>query len=183
MQRAIRREFRRESIGVIQGLAAPRARVWRAAVAVLAAVSATTCASMKETYEDNPKAVLGTVVGAAVGVGIVALAGGTPGSMAAAGAAGALVGGFLGNRLDERDKRMAREAANKAFESGRTGQSTEWSNPDTGNSGSVTPTKTYQLANGQYCRMYTQDIVVSGETHQTHGTACRKSDGTWEVQS
>jgi surface antigen len=78
---------------------------------------------------------------------------------------------------------MAAEAAQQAFESGRTGQSTEWSNPDTGNSGKVTPTKTYQLANGQYCRQYTQDIVVGGETHQTHGTACRQADGSWEVQS
>jgi surface antigen len=156
---------------------------WRIGVAVLLAISLTSCATVKETYRENPKAVLGTVVGAAVGVGIVALAGGTPGSMAAAGAAGALVGGFLGNRLDERDKRMAREAANRAFESARTGESMEWSNPDTGNSGSVTPTKTYQLANGQYCRQYTQDIVVGGETHQTHGTACRQADGTWEVQS
>jgi surface antigen len=127
--------------------------------------------------------VLGSVVGAAAGVAIVAAAGGTPGSMAAAGAAGALLGGYVGKKLDDRDKRMAAQAAQAAFESGRTGKSTEWSNPDTGNSGSVTPTKTYQLANGQYCRQYTQDIVVGGEKHQTHGTACRAADGTWEVQS
>jgi surface antigen len=156
---------------------------WRVAVALLMALCMTTCASMQEGVKENPKAVLGTVLGAAVGVGIVAIAGGTPGSMAAAGAAGALIGGFLGNRLDERDKRMAREAANQAFETARTGQSTEWSNPESGNSGSVTPTKTYQLANGQYCRQYTQDIKVGGENHQTYGTACRKADGTWEVQS
>jgi surface antigen len=169
--------------GSAWGITACARHLARAAVAVLASISVIGCASMKETYQDNPKAVLGTVLGAAAGVAIVAVAGGTPGSMAAAGAAGALIGGFLGNRLDERDKRMAREAANRAFETARTGESTEWSNPETGNSGSVTPTKTYQLANGQYCRQYTQDIVVGGETHQTHGTACRGKDGTWEVQS
>ena len=172
-----------ESMRGMRGMAASKASGWRVAGTLLLALSVTSCATMKETYEENPKAVLGTVLGAAAGVAIVAVAGGTPGSMAAAGAVGGLVGGFIGNRLDDRDKRMASEAASRAFESGRTGESTQWSNPDTGNSGSVTPTKTYQLANGQYCRQYTQDIVVGGEKHQTHGTACRQGDGTWEVQS
>ena len=160
-----------------------QANPWRVAWVLLLALSVTSCATIQETYKENPKAVLGTVMGAAAGVAIVAIAGGSPGSMAAAGAAGALFGGFVGKKLDDRDKRMAAQAAQDAFENGRTGEVRVWNNPDSGNSGSITPTKTYQIANGQYCRRYTQEITIGGEKHETHGTACRNADGVWEVES
>lgn len=160
---------------------ATRGVAWLLALAVALALSS--CASTQEKIKDNPKAVLGSIAGAAVGVGIVAIAGGTPGSMAAAGAAGAIVGGYIGHKLDDRDKRMAAQAAQAAFENGRTGEAQVWNNPDSGNSGSVTPTQTYQIANGQYCRRYTQEMMIGGEKHEDHGTACRNADGVWEVQS
>jgi surface antigen len=78
---------------------------------------------------------------------------------------------------------MATQAAQQAFERNQAGQPTVWQNPDTGNSGSVTPTRTYQLANGQYCREYRQTIVVGGQQNQAYGTACRQPDGTWQIQS
>ena len=157
----------------------------RALGAGLVAVSLlmTSCATLQQTYEDNPKAVLGSVAGAVVGGGIAALAHGNPAAIVAATVGGALLGGYVGHKLDDRDKRMAAEAAQRAFESGRTGEAVAWSNPDSGNSGSVTPTQTYQIASGQYCRRYTQEITIGGEQHQTYGTACRQPDGTWQVQS
>ena len=153
-----------------------------AIVAVLALFSSS-CASMQQTYDENPKAILGGILGAAGGAGIAALAGGSPGVIVASAIGGAVVGGFVGNRLDDRDKQMAQQAAARAFESNRTGQTSVWNNPDSGNSGSVTPTKTYQIANGQYCREYSQTITVGGEQHQAYGTACRQPDGSWKVQS
>jgi surface antigen len=96
---------------------------------------------------------------------------------------GALIGGFVGHKLDNRDKQMAAQAATQAFEQNKTGQPSVWNNPESGNSGSVTPTKTYQLANGQYCREYAQTITIGGEPQQTYGTACRQADGTWKIQS
>lgn len=141
------------------------------------------CATMEQTYEDNPKAVLGAVIGTAAGAGIAAAAGGGAGWIVGAGLMGGLLGGAVGNRLDSRDKRMAAEAAQRAFETTHTGQSTAWKNPDSGNSGSITPTRTYQLANGGYCREYKQTIVVGGEKQQAHGTACRQPDGSWQIQS
>jgi surface antigen len=143
----------------------------------------TSCATMKETYRDNPKAVLGSVGGAAVGAGIAALAHGNPAAIVASAVGGALLGGYVGHRLDDRDKRMAAEAAQRAFENGRTGEAIAWKNPDSGNSGTITPTQTYQIAGGQYCRRYTQDITVGGEKHETYGTACRQPDGSWSIQS
>ena len=143
----------------------------------------TSCATLRETYQDNPKAVLGSVGGAALGAGIAALAHGNPAAIVASAVGGALLGGYVGHKLDDRDKRMAAEAAQLAFEQGRTGQAVTWRNPDSGNSGSITPTQTYQIAGGQYCRRYTQDLTIGGEKHETHGTACRQPDGTWQVQS
>ena len=150
---------------------------------VACALALTSCASAKQTYKENPKAVMGAVLGAAAGAGIAAIAGGNPGAIVASAVGGGLVGGFVGKKLDDRDKRMASEAAQRAFENSRTGESAEWSNPDSGNSGTVTPTRTYQIANGQYCRQYTQEIMISGERHETHGTACRRADGSWEIRS
>ena len=143
----------------------------------------TSCATVKQTYQDNPKAVLGSVAGAVVGGGIAALAHGNPAAIVAATVGGALLGGYVGHKLDDRDKRMAAEAAQRAFESARTGEEVAWRNPDSGNSGSITPTQTYQIAGGQYCRRYTQEITIGGEQHQTHGSACRQPDGSWQVQS
>jgi surface antigen len=151
-------------------------------IAVMALLSSS-CATMQQTYEDNPKAILGSVLGAAAGAGIAAAAGGGAGAIVGAGIGGALLGGFIGNRLDARDKRMASEAAQRAFEQNRAGQSTAWKNPDSGNSGTVTPTRTYQLATGQYCREYNQAIMIGGQQHQAYGTACRQPDGSWQIQS
>ena len=141
------------------------------------------CATMMQTYEDNPKAVLGSLLGAAGGAGIAALAGGSPGAIVGAGLGGALIGGYVGHRLDNRDKQLAAQAAQSAFEQNQAGQASVWQNPDSGNSGSITPTRTYQINNGQYCREYRQTIVIGGEQQQAYGTACRQPDGTWQIQS
>ena len=153
------------------------------AVAVVLLLSAcATTQGIEQDVENNPKAVLGSLGGALLGGGIAALAGGNAGVIVASALGGALLGGYIGNKLDKRDKQMAAEAAQRAFDSNPTGQASVWNNPDSGHSGSITPTKTYQLANGQYCRMYTQTIQIGNEPQQTYGTACRQPDGTWQVQ-
>jgi surface antigen len=78
---------------------------------------------------------------------------------------------------------MAARNAQHTFETARTGQTTTWQNPDSGHSGSVTPTRTYQAPSGEYCREYQQEIVIGGEKHQSYGTACRQPDGSWKIQN
>ncbi|MEN8182867.1 MAG: RT0821/Lpp0805 family surface protein [Myxococcota bacterium] len=159
-------------------------RFWhRIGVAVMLLPFLVSCASIQESYGDNPKAVLGSLGGAAAGAGIAALAGGSTGWIVAGGLIGGLAGGAIGKKLDDKDKQKAAAAAHEAFESNRTGQSSTWTNPDSGNRGEVTPTRTYQLADGQYCREYTQDIYIGGEKHESYGTACRQADGSWKIQS
>jgi surface antigen len=146
----------------------------------------TGCAALQQaeqTVENNPKAVLGAAVGAAAGGLIAAAAGGKGGWIVGAALAGALIGGAVGNRLDKRDKQLAAEAASRAFEYSQTGQPSVWNNPDSGNHGSITPTRTYQLATGQYCREYRQEIYIGTEREQAYGTACRQADGSWQIQS
>ena len=157
-------------------------RISRISIVVIAAVALAGCAGVQQSARENPKTARGAVGGAVLGGVIGGIAGG--GKYAAIGAiAGALIGGAIGKQMDERDKRLARETAQRAFEANSSGQASTWQNPESGNSGSVTPTRTYQLATGQYCREYQQTIQIGGEDHETYGTACRQSDGTWRIES
>ena len=71
--------------------------------------------------------------------------------------------------------------ANRALEFDRDGSTRKWNNPNTGNSGSVTPKRTFQTASGENCREYEHTIMVDGKSEIAKGTACRKPDGTWHV--
>jgi len=153
------------------------------ALVVAAAVLLSSCTTMQETYQENPKAVLGAALGTAAGAGIAAAAGGGAGWIVGGALMGGLLGGAIGNQLDARDKRLATEAAQQAFEQNRAGQAAVWNNPDSGNSGSITPTRTYQLQSGEYCREYKQTVLIGGERNQASGTACRQADGSWRIQS
>jgi surface antigen len=76
------------------------------------------------------------------------------------------------------------EAAQRALETTPSGQSVAWRNPDNGHAGTVTPTRTYQTAQGSYCREFQQTVTIDGKQERAYGTACRQPDGSWRtVQS
>lgn len=133
--------------------------------------------------QNNPKQTIGTLLGAGVGALAGSQIGGGKGKLAAV-AIGALGGAYLGSQigksLDDVDRMKAGQAQHAALESTRTGVATAWSNPDSGHSGSVTPTRTYR-SSGENCRDYTHEVVIDGKTQTVNGTACRKPDGTWRV--
>src|SRR5215467_115044 len=147
------------------------------AVILLLVVGATGC----ETIQENPKTSIGAFGGAAFGGLIAAAAGGGGAAIAGAVIGGALLGGAAGNMLDQRDKRMAAEAQQRALESTPTGTPVAWNNPDSGHSGTVTPVRTYQ-SGGTYCREFQSDVVIDGKPDKAWGTACRQPDGSWKVQ-
>ncbi len=131
------------------------------------------------------KEIGGLLVGAALGGFLGSQIGGGGGAIVATGAGvflGALIGGGIGKQLDEKDRLEAQRATQSALESSRSGQTITWTNPDTGNSGTVTPTKTYQKNSNEYCREYQQTITIGGKTEDAYGTACRQPDGSWKVQ-
>jgi surface antigen len=149
--------------------------MWLGAVSLLlTAVLLTGCGSKTATG--------GLVGGAGGGLLAYAAGGGTAGIVAGM-LLGGLAGGAIGNALDQRDKKLAMRAAQQSLESQRSGESSEWRNPETGHSGSVTPTRTYQREDGVYCREYRQTVMIGEETHEAFGTACRQPDGNWKVVS
>jgi surface antigen len=147
------------------------------AIALLLVVTLTGCQSIS----DNPKTAIGGFGGAATGGLIAAAAGGGGAGIAAGVIGGALLGGLIGNYLDTRDKEMQAKAASQAFESSPSGKTVAWQNPDNGHAGTVTPTRTYQTAQGAYCREYTQTVTIDGKKENSYGTACRQPDGSWKI--
>ena len=146
---------------------------------VLVSLIFSACAS--NTWNENQKAIIGVAGGAAAG-GLIASAfdantAGVLGGMIA----GGLIGGAIGNRMDAADRREANRATYGALESAPSGTSTAWRNPDSGNSGTTTPTRTYRAQNGEYCREYEQTVTIGDESQAAYGTACRQPDGKWHV--
>lgn len=131
----------------------------------------------------GPKQQVGTIGGALAGGLAGSQFGGGSGKLWATGA-GVLLGGLLGSNigksLDRADQAYMAQSTQQALESGRAGQPVQWSNPDSGNSGTIVPQKAYQQ-NNTYCREYSQNIVVGGKTERAYGTACRQPDGSWQI--
>ena len=151
----------------------------RFAVVFAAALSLAACAS-----DQGDKQTLGTLIGAGLGGLAGSQVGSGTGQLVAVGA-GVLIGGLLGNEigksLDTADQVYAERNAQQTLETAPTGTTATWVNPDSGNSGSVTPTATYQSADGEYCREYQQTVTVGGEQQSAYGTACRQPDGSWKL--
>ena len=94
---------------------------------------------------------------------------------------GALVGSEIGRSMDEVDRMKAEQAYNQAA-TAPVGQTITWNNPNTGNYGTVTTTREGTRATGEYCREFQQTVVVGGQEQDAFGIACRKPDGSWEIQ-
>lgn len=126
--------------------------------------------------------------GTLIGAGLGALAGSQIGSgsgQLAAVAIGALAGAFLGSEvgksLDRADKAAMERSTQRALETAPSGQTVAWRNPDSGNSGTITPEPAVQRGSGEFCREYQQTITVAGRSEQAYGTACRQPDGSWKI--
>ena len=83
--------------------------------------------------------------------------------------------------LDDVDQAFMTEHFNHAMESTMTGQSSSWTNPSSGTQVRVSPTRTFQQENSTYCRDFTQSI--GDKDPAIRGTACRGSDGSWQIVS
>jgi surface antigen len=137
-----------------------------------------------QTLLDNPKETGGTLLGAGLGALVGSNAGSGKGQLAAV-AVGALVGAWAGSEvgksLDKADRAFAEKNAQDSLEYAQEDQRQTWRNPDTGNSGSFTPTRHYQTASKQDCREFTTTVFVSGKQETGTGRACRQPDATWKI--
>ncbi|MEQ9557626.1 MAG: RT0821/Lpp0805 family surface protein [Rhodospirillales bacterium] len=162
---------------------AARGPVFAAVAALMGVVMLGGCVTNGNT---GMKQGAGTLLGAGLGGLVGSKIGGGRGQLAAV-AAGALLGGFMGNEvgasLDRADQMYQQRAQNTALHTADW-QPVTWSNPDSGNSGTITPVRTIQTTNtGQVCREYQTSVTIGGKVEEGYGTACRTADGAWRISS
>lgn len=126
-----------------------------------------------------------------IGTGLGAVGGGLLGNQIGKGtgnvvatAAGAVIGAWLGNEigssLDAADRSALGNAQMSAY-SAPVGKQISWNNPQSGNSGVITPVRDGRDSSGAYCREFQQKVTVGGKTQSAYGTACQQPDGSWKI--
>lgn len=129
------------------------------------------------------KAQIGTVMGAVGGAAAGSQFGKGAGNVAMIGLgtlAGAALGNSLGGSLDKIDQQYATRTTQQTLETAPIGQASTWRNPDSGNSGTIVPTRTFE-ADGMNCREFTQTVIIAGKSQRAYGKACRQPDGSWKI--
>jgi surface antigen len=127
---------------------------------------------------------IGTAAGAVIGTVAGAKTGSGSGRVLSAGLGaifGAWLGKIIGRNLDEMDQQQANDTAQETMETADVGQTTTWTNPDTGNSGTYTPTSARTGTNGEDCRDFESSVIIDGKEQKASGRACRQADGTWKI--
>ena len=121
--------------------------------------------------------------GAAIGAAAGAITGQAIGHNTAGTLLGAAVGGVLGyivgNEMDKADHARL----NQVYENSPSNQRTEWVNPDTHRSYTVTPKPAYKQQSGQVCREAEILATVDGRPEKVISTACRDNAGRWVIQN
>ncbi|GAB4256144.1 MAG: RT0821/Lpp0805 family surface protein [Deferrisomatales bacterium] len=146
----------------------------RALVALLLAAPVAACSTPPK------KADLGAVLGG-IGGGVIGNQVGRGHGRTVAVIAGTLLGAAVGHEVGRSVDRTDELLAARALEHNRTGQRSRWKNPDTGRVVAVTPTRTFQRPDGEYCREYQTEVWVGREKQEAYGTACRQPDGSWKI--
>ncbi len=152
-------------------------RIIKYSIIPLVALSLAACA------DAGPKENVGTVIGGVSGAVIGAQFGKGSGQLVGV-AAGTLIGAFVGREVGRSLDRADIAAAHAAQERAHTapvGERIVWRNPESGNSGTITPTRDGRDATGNYCREYQTTVTVQGKTEPAFGTACRQPDGSWKI--
>ena len=123
---------------------------------------------------------LGQILGGATGAAIGSQIGRGNGNTAAiigGGILGVIVGGNIGQSMD----RVDQGCVGQILEHAPDGRQIAWADPTNGGQYQVRPDKPYKNRDGQYCRQYLTNAVIDGYTRQVTSTACRKSDGVWQM--
>lgn len=137
--------------------------------------------------ENADRQQIGTIGGAAVGAVAGRAIGGSGTSGTIGTIVGAIAGGYLGGEigksLDNKDQNALSTTSQRAMDEGTVGRTYNWSNPDSGNRGSITPTSnSYARAESQNCRDFNASVTLAeGGSQSKAGTACKQSDGSWRV--
>jgi surface antigen len=86
-------------------------------------------------------------------------------------------------RLPAEDVKLADATRQKALETKRDGEASAWRNVKTGNSGSVTPVRTFVTEAGVFCREYKEVVSIGVEKDEAVNTGCRTDGKSWAAAS
>jgi surface antigen len=81
--------------------------------------------------------------------------------------------------LADSDVRLASRLVQTTLEQVPDGVTRRWSNDQTGNSGEITPLRTYATVDGYFCRDYREELAVGGASGRFYHTACRDEAAGW----
>lgn len=77
------------------------------------------------------------------------------------------------------DVEMASRLVQSTLENAPDGATRRWTNEQTGNSGGITPLRTYVSERGYLCRDYREELAVAGDAGRFYHTACRDDAARW----
>ncbi len=127
------------------------------------------------------KRMMSQLLGAAIGGLIGSKIGDGKGRMAAT-AVGTLIGYMLAGKFMDYMDNSDRQNTHQALEYSKDHQTVTWQNPNTLADYEVTPVNAYRV-NDQDCREYITRATIDGHSEEITGTACRKENGSWQVQN
>lgn len=120
----------------------------------------------------------GATIGAATGaIAGQAIGRSTKGTLLGA-AVGGMLGYIIGNEMDKYDQAQL----NQVYETSPSHQRSQWVNPDSKRSYTVTPKPAYTQPSGQVCREAEILATVDGRPEKVVSTACRDNEGRWVIQ-
>jgi surface antigen len=85
----------------------------------------------------------------------------------------------LYQRLGESDVNLASQLMQATLENTPDGTTRRWTNQQTGNSGEITPLRTYVSERGYFCRDYREELAIAGDSGRFYHTACRDNTARW----
>ena len=150
----------------------------------IALAMATTVSACSSTLSQQQTAqVVGGLVGATLGYGLGKGHSGKDKAILGGLVLGAMAGDWIGNQMSQAGQQAHTQTVANTLEYAQQGHTNHWQNPDAyqREQGKVQVVKTFQNTTGHYCREFTQQITVGGQTQNGYGTACRMPDGQWQM--
>lgn len=117
--------------------------------------------------------------GALLGGGLCAIAGGSASTCMAIAAATAVIGASIGSNMDKRDQEKREAALRQAILAQNTTDPVSWTNPDTNNTGTVKPLRTFvDPKSGNQCSEIEEVYIkADGSTYTESYTVCTDKNG------
>lgn len=85
------------------------------------------------------------------------------------------------DHLDPAARKSVHTSFQQALEEKQSGAALRWRHEELGLAGATTPTATFKLASGDFCRQYVQELNRPDSEQVFYGLACRTEAGRWEV--